>query len=203
MTHQRQARLRVLAALEARVRQFRSREELWPLRVPREPLPLREVIEEALGEDCRLFDERTLRARTVLRLDWDDGSRWDAWVIVLPSGLKLFCDSGAEETRILASGGRNVGDETDRLFLQLLAESGGEHFGIEMAGGPPVRVRSSIADQAFLVDLFVTLFEVTGIENRLRDALAAQGGTPTDSGSDGQDFRTDVERWLNGCREVR
>ena len=48
--------------------------------------------------------------------------------------------------------GRNAGDETDRQFLMLLSESAGETFGIEMAGGAPTRVRSSIADRAFLVD---------------------------------------------------
>jgi len=35
----RQLRLRVLEALEERVKQFLRREELWPLRVPRERVP--------------------------------------------------------------------------------------------------------------------------------------------------------------------
>ena len=36
----RQLRVRVLEALEERVKQFLRREELWPLRVPRDPLVL-------------------------------------------------------------------------------------------------------------------------------------------------------------------
>ena len=52
----RQLRVRVLEALERRTRQFRSREELWPVRVPREPLALDEVIEQALPDDHRDFD---------------------------------------------------------------------------------------------------------------------------------------------------
>ncbi len=187
---QRQLRTRVLEALDRRTRQFRSREELWPLRVPAEPVPLDEVIQKTLGDDARLFDEGTLRARTLLRLSWDDGGSWDAWVVALPSKAKLYCDSDHEETRILASGGRNEGDESDRAFLHLLAESGGQHFGIEMWGGAPSRVRSSITDRSFLVDCFVNLFEVTGAEDSVRDAIAAGPRDP------GRDFQHDVEAWL-------
>jgi hypothetical protein len=124
----------------------------------------------------------------LLRLEWDDGSTWDAWMIVLPSGFKVYCDSIEEESRILASGGRNEGDESDRAFLQLLAESGGAHFGIEMSGGPPSRVRTSIDDREFLVDFFVELFEVSGAEDAVRAQLAGAGRST--------DFRTDVEQWL-------
>ena len=94
---------------------------------------------------------------------------------MLPSKFKLFCDSSDDESRILASGGRNEGDESDRIFLELLAESAGEHFGIEMSGGAPVRVRTSIADRDFVVDLFLGLFEVAGIEADVRRALADTG----------------------------
>ena len=189
-------RVRVLEALEGLAKQFRRREELWPLRVPREPVGLDEVVEQALGEDAQIFQAHTLRSRTLLRLEWNDGSTWDAWVIVLPSNVKLYCDSDGDESRALASGGRNEGDESDRAFLTLLAESGGEHFGIEMAGGAPSRVRSPL-DRAFLVDVFVNLFEVTETEQSVRDALAAHAsGQPPDAGAEGEDFRTDVERWL-------
>jgi hypothetical protein len=188
----RQQRVRVLEALEARIKQFRSREELWPLRVPNQPLLLEDVIEEALGDDRRRFDPATLRSRTLLQLAWDDGSRWEAWVAVLPSKLKVFCDSSDDETRVLASGGKNEGDESDRLFLELLAESGGRHFGLEMSGGAPSRVRSSIADREFLVDLFVNLFEGTEVERAVAD-VAAQDATDA---IDGRDFRGDVARWL-------
>ena len=184
----RQARVAVLDALDRRVRQFRGREELWPLRIPAEPIALENVVEEALGDAARRFDPATLRSRTLLELTWDDGAAWSAWVIVLPSKTKLYCDSDVEETRILASGGRNEGDESDRVFLQLLGESGGAHFGIEMSGGAPTRVRSSISDRAFLVDFFVELFERAGDEESVRRRL---GRTSS------HDFQHDVEEWLH------
>jgi len=188
----RQQRVRVLDALESRIKQFRSREELWPLRIPNQPLLLEDVIDDALGDDRQRFDPATLRSRTLLQLTWDDGSKWEAWVTVLPSKLKVFCDSSHDETRVLASGGKNEGDETDRLFLDLLAESGGRHFGLEMSGGAPSRVRSSVADREFLVDLFVNLFEGTDVERSVT-SLAAQDH----DNRSGSDFRTDVECWLN------
>lgn len=188
MIGQHQLRGRVLEALALRAKQFRSREELWPLRVPADPIPLENVIEHALAEAHTSFDAGSLRSRALLHLEWDDGYGWDAWVIALPSGVKIYCDSGADETRILASGGRNEGDESDRRFLELLAESAGGHFGIEMSGGAPSRVRSAIADRTFLVDLFVELFEVIGAEDSVREQL--------DGEPDGADFRADVEKWL-------
>jgi hypothetical protein len=194
--------MRVYDALQQRAKQFRSRGDLWPLRVPREPVLLDEVLEHALPEDYRRFDIKSVRARTLLHLTWDGGSTWDAWVIVLPSRLKLYCDSDSEETRILASGGPNEGAESDRVFLQLLAESGGEHFGIEMSGGAPARVRTSIADRAFLVELFLNLFEVTGTEESVRNALADEGQqTPSEDLVLGTDFRADVERWVDHVLE--
>lgn len=191
----RQRRLRVLEALDERVKGFVRREELWPLRVPRDPLVLGEIVAQALPGEHRPFDASTLRSRPLLRLEWEDGSTWDAWVIVLPSGLKLYCDTNEEESRVLASGGRNEGDEADRVFLELLTESAGAHFGIEMAGGAPSRVRSAIADRQFLVDIFVNLFEVTGNEESIREQLAERDSGRSQRAS-GYDFRHDVERWL-------
>ena len=201
MHFERQLRLRVLEALELAAKQFRTREELFPIRIPREPIRLDEVIERTLGDDSPRFDPSSLRARTILHLEWDDGSVWDAWVIMLPSQLRLFCDSGADETRVLASGGRNAGDETDRQFLTLLSESAGEIFGIEMAGDAPARVRSSIADRAFLVDVFVNLFEVRAMEGAIRADLAERHADADPhhllaETVEGTDFRVDVERWL-------
>jgi hypothetical protein len=191
----------VLEALEDAAKQFRTREELFPIRIPREPIRLDDLVERALGDDHRSFDPSSIRTRTLLRLEWDDGSLWEAWVVMLPSQLRLFCDSGAEETRVLASGGRNAGDDTDRQFLMLLSESAGETFGIEMAGGAPTRVRSSIADRAFLVDVFVNLFEVRAMESEIRRDLDERGMGPAadalqEASPAGTDFRVDVERWL-------
>ena len=190
----RQHRLRVLEALDGRVRQFLRREELWPLRVPREPLLLDDVVRQALGADARHFDAATLKSRSLLSLEWEDGSRWEAWVGALPSGLKIYCDTGDGESRVLASGGRNEGDESDRAFLELFAESAGGHFGVEMAGGAPRSVRSPM-DPAFLVDRFVDLFEVTGTEDSLREQLP-ETVPHGEIAPDGRDFRHDVEAWL-------
>jgi len=189
----RQMRVRVLEMLGRRARQFRTRKEIWPLRVPRAPIPLDDIVREALTGDYRRFDSTTLRARSLLNLRWDDGSVWEAWVIALPSGLKIFCDWDGEENHVLASGRRDAeGVDTDRFFLELLSESAGEHFGIETSGVAPSRVRSSLTDRAFLVDVFVNLFEVTGTEQSVRDELARQGGPRTDA----TDFRVEVDRWL-------
>jgi len=197
-TPRRQLRVRVLDALEQRIKQFLRREELWPLRIPREPLLLDAVIERALQEDAGSLDAVALRSRPLLRLEWEDGSTWDAWVIVLPSGLKLYCDSIDEEHRVLASGGKNEGDESDRAFLELLAESAGRHFGIEMSGGAPSRIRCAIADREFLIELFVNLFEVSGTEDSLREQIGARPSIGShESASDGRDFRADVECWLD------
>jgi hypothetical protein len=193
MPETRQQRLRVLEVLEQRAKQFRTREELYPCRIPRAPVSFTDVLEAAIPADAERFDPLNLRSRTLLQLAWDDGSTWEVWILMLPSGLKLFCDSGAEEPRILASGGRHASAETDRQFLGLLAESGGEHFGIEMSGDAPTVVRSSIPDRAFLTDFFVELFEVTHNEASVRDHLR-DGRRPAQS--DGRDFRTDVEAWL-------
>jgi hypothetical protein len=199
MAEPRQLRLRVLEVLDRRAKQFRTREELYPCRIPREPVPFTDIIEEALSEDAHRFDPLSLRSRTLLYLEWDDGSSWELWILMLPSGLKLFCDAGSEGPRLLASGGRHASDETDRQFLGLLAESGGEHFGIEMAGPAPEKVRSTISDRAFLVDVFLELFEVTHNEASVREHVRHFRPATSDlhqTGADGQDFRTDVEAWL-------
>jgi hypothetical protein len=185
---QRQLTARILETLESRVKQFRGREELWPLRIPSEPIVLEDVIEEALGEDARRFDAGVLRTRTLLQLEWDTETRWEVWMIALPSKTKVYVDSDGHETRLLASGGRNEGDENDRAFLQLLAETAGAAFGIEFAGGAPRRVRSSISDRAFLVDFFVNLFEVAGDEDSIRAAIPQRTSS---------DFQHDVENWLD------
>lgn len=187
----------MLDALEQRVKQFRRREELWPLRVPPDPLLLDSIIDQALRGEHRRFDPLTLRSRTLLHLEWEDGSSWSAWVAALPSGIKLYCDTGHDETRVLASGGRNEGDSSDRTFLERLSESGGRHFGIEMSGGAPSRVRSSITDRAFLVEAFVNLFEVTGTEASVRAQLAEEEVTAPPETSRGTDFTAAVEQWLD------
>jgi hypothetical protein len=179
----RQQRVRVLEALELRVKQFRSREGLWPFRVPHEPLELEEIIRNALDGDARIPVD-ALRTRTVLELGWDS-HRWELWVVALPSGLLLYCDSDGTETRLLASARRGNPGEADGFFLERLAESKGHDFGIEMAGPPPERVRSSIGDREFLADVFVELFEGT-------DAERALGRQPRDA-----DVRAVIVAWLD------
>ena len=166
--------------LELRTKQFRSRDGIWPFRVPHEPLNLEAIIERAAEESAPIA-AAALRARTVLQFQWD-GHSWELWVIALPSGILLYCDSDGEESRVLASARRGNPGEADGFFLERLAQTRGREFGIEMAGPAPDRVRSSIADREFLADVFVEMFEGTGAG---RDIGA------------GADFRDHVVRWLD------
>jgi hypothetical protein len=194
----RQQRVRVLEALELRARQFRSREGLWPFRVPHEPLDLDQLIDRTLDGEGRL-DADGLRSRTVLELAWDQ-HRWELRVITLPSGILLYCDSDGGETRILASARRGNPGEADGFFLERLAQSRGHDFGIEMAGPPPDRVRSSIADRELLADVFVELYEGSDAEHVLRTDLAAASAKADDSravASAKADFHAVVVRWLD------
>jgi hypothetical protein len=179
----RQRRVRVLDALELRVKQFRSRDELWPFRVPHEPLDLETIIETALAEEDGWIQPDSLRSRSVLKLEWDGGDAWELWVITLPSGLHVYCDADGEETRVLASVKRGNPAEADGFFLERLAETRGRHFGIEMEGAAPDRVRSAIGDREFLADVFVELLEDADAGDKLRSPAAA-------------DFRADIVRWL-------
>ena len=143
-------------------------------------------------------------------------------MLALGSGMKLYCDSSHDESRILASGRRDSEIDTDRLFLELLAESAGEQFGMEISGEPPSTVRSSIDSREQLVDFFVHLFEVACMEDDVRAAVHspeealprrtaedadaslpprtaedADAGLPRRSAdAKSRDFRADVERWL-------
>jgi hypothetical protein len=186
----RQHRVRALQALERASKQFRTREGIWPLYAPREPVSMDEILKAAL--EGAPFDPLALRTRTLLWLAWPDGSTWELWLIALPSGMKLYCDTGADETRILASGRRDSEIETDRLFLELLSESAGQQFGIAMSGGPPARVRSSIAVRDVLIDFFVALFEEERLENEVRRGAPGTG-----------DFRQDVAAWLAHALRAR
>ncbi|OFW07407.1 MAG: hypothetical protein A3H96_05395 [Acidobacteria bacterium RIFCSPLOWO2_02_FULL_67_36] len=194
----RQLRLRVLESLERRAKQFRSREELWPFRVPHEPLALDRAVEDALEPDeIPRFDPAVLRSRTLLALEWHDGGAWEAWTIALPSGVVLYCDSGAEEARVLASARRHSPEEADHFFIELLAESRGEYFGIEMSGDAPDRVRTAVVDRDFLVDAFVEMYEGTPAQHSIERTRASAGVEADARSAGGRDFRGDVARWLD------
>lgn len=185
MSHaERQNRVRVLRAIEQAIQQFRTRQELWPLRVPSEPLSLDELVDRTTTGPH--FDPLTLRARTLLWLQWSEDETWELWVVALPSGLKLYCDTSHGETRMLATGRRDSEIEIDRLFLELLSESAGQHFGIEMGGGPPSMVRSPLDDRELVVDFFTNLFEELRMEDEIRALIGQQH----------EDFRVDVQGWL-------
>jgi hypothetical protein len=194
---QRHLRLRVLEALERWAKQFRFYEDLWPFRIPHEPLPLDEIIRESLADEGGRLDASALRARSVLRMEFRDGAIWEAWVIALPSGITLYCDTDGDETRVLASAKRSNPLEADRFFVELLAESRGHHFGIEMSSTAPDRVRTSIPDREFLVDVFVDLLEGTAAEEAIRHVRGTRAEPAASTQPpDGSDFRADVEHWL-------
>jgi hypothetical protein len=176
----------MLQALQRSVTQFRTRKEVWPLRVPREPLTIGDIARRTLDRDAPKFELTSLRSRSLMSLTWDDGSRWELWTIALESGVRLYCDSNSDESRILASARRDSEIDPDRRFLELLSESAGEIFGIGLEGGPPSRVRSTIDDRELLVDFFVNLFEVSGMEEDVRVVAKVAS----------EDFRSDVASWL-------
>jgi hypothetical protein len=184
----RQARVRATEALELRAKQFRSRAGTWPFRMPHQPLDLKEIAGEAVV---------AADGRTVLRMEWGPYA-WELWVLALPSGILLYCDTDGDETRVLASVKRGNSGEADGFFLERLAESRGEYFGIELAGPPPDRVRSSIGDREFLADVFVELFEGTEAEASFRApstrsrSLRTGKADPTEPA----DFRQDIVLWL-------
>ena len=175
----------MLEALELRAKQFRSRQDVWPFRVPHEPLDLEEIIETALAEEDGWLQPDSLRSRSVLRLEWEGGDAWELWTITLPSGIHLYCDADGEETRVLASVRRGNPAEADGFFLERLAESRGHLFGIGMEGPAPDRVRSSIGDRDFLADVFVELLEDTDASHELKSAERSP------------DFRRDIVAWLD------
>ena len=186
LSRDRRRRALVLETLDARVKQFRSHEGSWPFRVPHEPLDLDALVETALADEPGHLPREAIKSRSVLRMAWASGETWELWAVTLSSGVHVYCDSGPHESRVLASAKRGNPSDADGFFLERLAESRGHLFGIEMAGAPPDRIRSSIGDRAFLADVFVELLEGTDAEG----ALGAGPGAP--------DFRAVVVRWLDG-----
>ena len=182
MYRKRRARRAVLEALERRVMQFRSHEDLFSFRVPHEPLDLDQLIGDTLGDQMGRVTPDDLRSRAVIEMTFHGAHRWEAWAISLASGVHVYCDDDGHETRVLASLRRGNPLEADRFFLELLAETRGHAFGIEMDSALPEGVRTPIDDRAFLADVFVELLEGTAAERELR--------------APGDDFRIDVERWL-------
>lgn len=192
----RRLRLRVLQALDSRARQFRSREDVWPFRVPHEPLALEPIVETALEGEPATMDVRALRSRPVLSLEWTDGpDEWEAWALTLPSGVHLYGDRGGGETRVLASVKRGSIVEADRFFLERLGESRGHAFGIELGGSVPDGVRTSVDDRDLIGDVFVDLFEATPAEAAIQRLLTDRA--PAHAEATGRDFREDVMRWLD------
>ena len=185
LSHDRQRRLQLLDALEARAKQFRSRDESWPFRMPHEPLDLHGIVADAIADAADAPPFRIVRTRGILRLEWASGGLWELRALTLPSRLHLYCDTDGDEARVLASARRGTAGEADGFFLERLAESRGHLFGIEMAGPPPDRVKSSIGDREFLADVFVELFEGSDAESALRQAHDVAG-----------DFRAVVVTWL-------
>ncbi|HWK09135.1 MAG TPA: hypothetical protein VNR64_03740 [Vicinamibacterales bacterium] len=183
----RKERIALLDALDQRVKQFRRSDDISPFRRPHDPLDLLSLIPSVLSDLSIASAVDALRSRTVIRMEWPDGGAWEAWVATLPSGIHAYFDTDGTEHRLLASVKRGSAIEADRFFVELLAESRGHHFGIEMHGGAPARIRTSLDDREWLADIFVELFEGTEAEGQIQS---------TASGGVSGDFRVDVERWM-------
>ena len=66
----RQHRVRVLEALELRAKQFRSRDGIWPFRVPHEPLDLDEIIDRLMtAQPVDFLQLQRLKKRKLLLKD--------------------------------------------------------------------------------------------------------------------------------------
>ena len=151
-------RARVLEALERRAKQFRSYENIWPSGSLtsrwRSPTSSTKRVAQNGGSDhlsgARASREM-LRTRTVLEMRWDEEQAWEAWAVNLASGIIVYCDDDGDEARVLASAKRGNPLEADGFFLELLAETRGHAFGMEMAGDAPVRSnvdrRSGVPDR--------------------------------------------------------
>jgi hypothetical protein len=183
----RQERIALLEAIEQRVKQFHRDDDIWPFRRPHEPLDLSGLVTFTLGHPSVSSAVDALRSRTVMEMQWPEGEKWEAWAATLASGIHVYFDSGGAEHRLLASVKRGSAVEADRFFLELLAESRGAHFGIEMRGGAPARVRTPIDDRALLTDVIVDLFEDTDAEADVREAVREPAS----------DFRDAVDVWLS------
>ena len=64
----------------------------------------------------------------------------------------------------------------------------------DQAGGAGVNVHNP--ESLVVVDLFLSLFEVSGMESEIRHALS-DAGVETHASGAGTDFRADVEAWLD------
>jgi hypothetical protein len=157
-----------------------------------------------LGDEAQRFDVSTFaRARFFARLA--RRQQWNAWVIMLPSQLRLFCDASAingarrdPDPRPAPAGNAR---QTDRQFLHS-GRVGRDTFGIEMSGR---RRRTCALDRRpwFLVDIFVPVrspemeAEIS-TTSELEDEPS--GGTSRRRRS-WRDFRVDIERWLHSWRD--
>lgn len=183
----RHERIALLEALEQRVKQFHRDEDIWPFRRPHEPLDFSRLVTFTLGHPSVSSAVDALRSRSVIEMQWPAGERWEAWVTTLPSSIHVYFDTDGSEHRLLASVKRGSAMEADRFFLELLAESRGCHFGIEMSGGAPSRVRTIIDDRALMADVLVDLFEGTDAETDVRAAVEGPAS----------DLRVAVDAWLS------
>ena len=192
-------RARVLEAPEGARKQFKSYEGIWPFRIPHEPLALADIVDEALGDGTRRSRLTSrghgqardlLRSRTVWKCD---GRRhvWTAWAIALP-GIIVYCDDDGDEARVLASVKRGNPFEADGFFLELLAETRGQAFGMEMSGGAPesrANVRSPIA-----ISSWTCSSSCSKIPRRQAPFWRDRRADARDDAA--KDFRADVEHWL-------
>ena len=199
----RQLRVRVLEALEGRVKQFLRREELWPLRVPREPLLVRR--RPPAGDRRRGAPVRCRVAEVAHRCCRSNGQTAAAGrrgSACLPSGLKIYCDTGERrEPACWRRAGATKGTRATGRF----SSCSPSRRAVTSASRWPA-ARRDRCDHRWTASSWSiassNLFEVTGSE----DSLRAQLPEPPDADAappGGRDFRADVERWLDAALRRR
>jgi len=149
---------------------FTPRPGLEPFRLPVSPRCLSDLF-PAFDEDEDGLDYGEILARlhpqALLDLDWSScglSSCWGAFFAVLRDRRRLYFDgSNATGPQMLAVAPPDFTRATGLLFLDLLAGSNGETFGTGVISGAPSGVDCDrIPSRAFMVDLFLQLFDASG-----------------------------------------
>ncbi len=183
MHYERQLRLRVLEALELSAKQFRTREELFPIRIPREP----SGSTNSSSAPSATTAQRSIRPRCARAPCFASSGTMGARGTRGSSCCHLSCGSSATTWRGMKNARARLRRAKRRRRNRPAVPHpplgiGGRDLRHRDGGRRSDRVRSSIADRAFLVDVFVNLFEVRAMEAAIAPtsrsgAIAGDGTT--------------------------